>query len=553
MKTYFDISIKTIFSFLLSALGYWIAPAQTVPFEPPIMGWSSWNTYRVHINEALIYKQTDALLEQGLKEAGYRYINVDDGFFGHRDEKGVLHTHPERFPNGMKPVADYIHSRGLFAGIYSEAGANTCGSIWDADKNGIGVGLYGFERQDADLFFNQWGFDFIKIDYCGAGQQLDLDEKERYTAITEAIREVSNRKVSLNICRWAYPGTWAKSLARSWRISADIYPAWESVKYIIDKNLYLAAYAGEGHYNDMDMLEIGRGLTPDEEQTHFGMWCIMSSPLLIGCDLTTLPSSSLNLLKNTELIALNQDPLGLQAHVAMRCGEGYVLVKDIERKRGTTRAAAFYNPSDKPCTFEVPLHILELQGTTLVRNLIEHKDEPVVNEHIRCRVAPHGIKIVRLDAKKRLEPIRYEAEHAYLHQYNDLGKRKRGVTYQPDSLASGGMTISRLGGHPANYAQWKDVYSEHGGNYRMRIYYLPAIKEEKILQDHRLEVTVNGKRTTLQTLENDRRKGLQTAELTIQLEKGYNLIRIGSRYTWTPDIDCFTLSPLSASTASTHE
>lgn len=137
--------------------------------------------------------------------------------------------------NGMKGIADYIHSLGLKAGIYSEAGANTCGSLWDGDKNGIGVGLYGFEHQDANLFFNEWGFDFIKIDYCGAGQQLDLEEQERYTEIVNAIREVCPRNISLNICRWAYPGTWVSSLARSWRISGDINPSWESVKYIIDK------------------------------------------------------------------------------------------------------------------------------------------------------------------------------------------------------------------------------------------------------------------------------------------------------------------------------
>lgn len=164
--------------------------AQIRSIDPPIMGWSSWNTYRVNINEDLIKKQADAMVSQGLKEVGYSFVNVDDGFFGYRDEKGVLHAHAERFPNGMKPIADYIHSLGLKAGLYSEAGANTCGSIWDADKNGIGVGLYGYERQDADLFFNQWGFDFIKIDYCGAGQQLELDEKERYTTIVNAIREV---------------------------------------------------------------------------------------------------------------------------------------------------------------------------------------------------------------------------------------------------------------------------------------------------------------------------------------------------------------------------
>ena len=122
---------------------------QNCSFEPPIMGWSSWNTYRVNINEELIKKQADALISNGLKEVGYRYINIDDGFFGYRNSKGVMQTHPERFPNGLKHISEYIHSLGLKAGIYSDAGSNTCGSIWDNDKNGIGSGLYGFEHQDA--------------------------------------------------------------------------------------------------------------------------------------------------------------------------------------------------------------------------------------------------------------------------------------------------------------------------------------------------------------------------------------------------------------------
>ena len=161
-------SILSIFTFsLLSAIS---AEAQTIQsVEPPIMGWSSWNTYRINISEDLIKRQAEAMVSLGLKDAGYRYINIDDGFFGYRDEKGVLQTHPERFPNGVKGVADHIHRLGLKAGIYSDAGANTCGSLWDADPNGVGVGLYGHEKQDADLYFNQWGFDFIKIDYCGAG------------------------------------------------------------------------------------------------------------------------------------------------------------------------------------------------------------------------------------------------------------------------------------------------------------------------------------------------------------------------------------------------
>ena len=289
--------------------------AQNNSFIPPIMGWSSWNTYRININEQLIKKQADAIIDRGLKAVGYLYINIDDGFFGWRDESGILHAHPKRFPNGLENIVKYIHDKGLKAGIYSDAGSKTCGSIWDNDPNGIGVGLYGHEKQDADLFFNKWGFDFIKIDYCGAGQELALDEQKRYTEIYQAFNDVCNHKISLNICRWAFPGTWAEDIATSWRISADITPEWASIKHIINKNLYLSAYARHGHYNDMDMLEIGRGLKPEEEEVHFGMWCIMSSPLLIGCDLTTIPDKSLELLKNKELIAINQDSLGLQAYV----------------------------------------------------------------------------------------------------------------------------------------------------------------------------------------------------------------------------------------------
>ena len=165
-------------------------------------------------------------------------------------------------------------------------------------------------------------------------------------------------------------------------------PEWGSVKYIIDKNLYLSAYAGEGHYNDMDMLEIGRGLKPEEEEVHFGMWCIMSSPLLIGCDLTTIPETSLKLLKNKELIALNQDHLGLQAYVVQHENEGYVLVKDIERKRGNVRAVALYNPSDTICSFTVPMNILELGGKVKARDLVKHQDLPEIKGGVLNRELP---------------------------------------------------------------------------------------------------------------------------------------------------------------------
>lgn len=507
---------------------------------PPVMGWSSWNTYRVNINDGLIRMQADAAVSKGLKDAGYVYINIDDGFFGGRDSTGNLVTHPERFPDGLEGTVDYIHSRGLKAGIYSDAGCNTCGSIWDDDIRGVGVGFYGHEKQDADMFFNRWGFDFIKIDYCGA-DNLGLEEQERYTAICSAIREVCDRDISLNICRWAFPGTWARDLARSWRISPDISPSWESVKSIIARNMYLSAYAGGGHYNDMDMLEIGRGLTPDEERTHFGMWCIMSSPLLIGCDLTTIPEQSLELLKNPELIALNQDPLGLQAYVVQHEGEGYVLVKDILEKRGPARAVALYNPSDTAMHFSVPLETLELGGKASLRDLVNRTDLGKVTGSIGLDVPAHGVRILRVEGEKRLEPSIYEAEWALLPMFNDLGKDPRTICYRPYTDASGGMTVSRAGARRENCIVWDSVYSTDGGAYTMEISYIPRPAGEREVNDQIIEVEVNGERLVIGDIERDRSKGLCTVSVPIGLDAGYNTVRIGSSYTWAPDIDCFRL------------
>ncbi len=181
-------------------------------YEPPTMGWSSWNTYRVNISDELIRRQADAMVEKGLKDVGYRYINIDDGFFGGRAADGTLLIHPTRFPDGLKPVADYIHSLGFKAGIYSDAGRNTCGNYWDNDKIAEGVGFYGHDQRDADFYFKEMGFDFIKIDFCGGDpgqntEHLDLDERERYTAIRRAIDNTGRTDARVNVCRWAFPGT----------------------------------------------------------------------------------------------------------------------------------------------------------------------------------------------------------------------------------------------------------------------------------------------------------------------------------------------------------
>lgn len=518
--------MKRILASLAALAALVPATAQT-----PLMGWSSWNTYRIDISDSLILRQAGALVATGLDRCGYTQVNIDDGFFGHRDASGRLVCHAGRFPRGMRPVVDRIHALGLRAGIYSDAGANTCGSIWDDDPHGVGAGLYGHEAQDADLFFNEWDFDFIKIDYCGAGQELALDERQRYTAVCRAIDSVARRPVAINLCRWAFPGTWARAIASSWRISPDIAPAWASVRAIVAKNLYLSAFARDGRFNDMDMLEIGRGLSEAEETTHFGMWCMMASPLLIGCDLTTIPPRSLALLKNEELIALDQDPLGRQAHVVQHCGGGYVLVKDLGERRGLRRAVALYNPTDSALRFDVEPEEVELGGPLAVRDLVGRRDAGSVIGRV---VEPRGTAILEVRGAVRLEPLRYEAEWAYLPLYDDI-RPGRKVAHKELADASGGMTVACIGGSDENYALWDEVYSERGGLYRLTVHYLPR-RYSCIVLD------VNGEcAARIDTHTASGQPQLTRAHVDVRLRPGDNEVRIGSPYAWCPDIDCFTL------------
>lgn len=502
-------------------------------FIPPLMGWSSWNTYFVDINEELIKKQADALVANGLKDVGYQYINIDDGFFGYRDKDGKMTYNAERFPNGMRVVSDYIHSLGLKAGIYSEGGDNTCGSMYNGEKTGIGAGFYGHDQQDADVYFKDWNFDFIKIDYCG-GKELGLSERERYESIVQAIRNTGRKDASINICRWAFPGVWAADVARSWRISPDIQPRWRSVKFIIGKNLYHSAYVGNGCYNDMDMLEIGRGMAPNEEEVHFGMWCIMSSPLLIGCDMTSISEQSLKLLKNKELIALNQDPLGLQAYVVQRDGDAYVLVKDILEKRGKVRAVALYNSSDSVRDFTVPFSTLELGGKVQVRDLVNCRDMGTMEGEMRYTLQPRSVLICRMEAEQRLEPTVYEAEWAFLPLYDDLGHNRYIIRYSQAADCSGGVKVAYVGGKKENRVIWKEVYSEQGGEYEMAISYCTA-------KDKKLQVVVNGTEYVLENLNSGDYNKPAVATITVNLKPGYNEVSMGSDYAWGPDLDKFEL------------
>lgn len=497
--------------------------SEAVP--PPMMGWSSWNAFMTDISDTLIIQQGEMMKSLGLADAGYEYINIDDGHFGFRDSLGNMTPNPLRFPGGMRAVTDSLHSLGLKAGIYSDAGDNTCGSSYNSDIWGFGAGLYSHDIQDAQVYFNDWNFDFIKIDFCG-GSHLKLSPRERYLRIRQVIDSVSTHPVEINICRWHYPGTWVSEAGNSWRISGDIAPEWRFIKYIMGQNMYLSAYAGGGKYNDMDMLVVGYGNKPSgllrgkglsfaEEEAHFALWCFMTSPLLLGCDLAYLPEDTRELITNPELISLNQDPLGVQPYVVQHEGEGYVLVKDIKCLRGRQRAVALYNPSEETLHFEVPLETLELAGSVKVRDVVRREDLGKM-EILVADVPAHYARVFSLKGEKRLDPSVLEAEWAYIPAYNDLGTS--GGKYVTAEGASCGVAVSNLGGLAENCLQWRNVFRKKGGIYNSILRYSSSEDCEVILN-------VNGVADSIILPQSE---GFADKEIALQLRKGANAISIES-------------------------
>ena len=508
----------------------------------PTMGWSSWNTYGVNINDALIRRQADAIVEKGLKDVGYDHINIDDGFFGGRNTTtGQLIIHPTRFPDGLKPVADYIHAKGLKAGIYSDAGANTCGNMYNGDNLSVNVGFYNYDQRDADFYFKECGFDFIKVDFCGGDapqntQHLALDPQQRYTAISNAIKATGRDDVRLNVCRWDYPGTWVHDVAFSWRTTRDIWDGWASVKGILQENLYMSAYCYDGHFNDMDMLEVGRSMTTEEDKTHFGMWCIMNSPLLIGCDLTTIKSTALALLKNEELIALNQDSLYQQAYVVGLSNGCYILVKDVETLGGTKRAFAVYNPNDAARKATVKFADLCLTGAVKLRDLFQRKDMGEHGAKYEVTIPAHGTRIYMVEADTRLERTRYEAETAYISDYQELKNNQTEKTgiYEYADYCSCGLKAGWLGMSEQNDLQFRDVYSDEGGEYDMTIAYIAG-------ENRSVRIDVNGQRVHTLSLNSGGWATVAEKEVKITLQKGRNIIRLSNSAGWMPDIDYIDL------------
>ncbi len=402
----------------------------------------------------------------------------------------------------------------------------------------------GHDQQDMDFFFKELKFDFIKVDYCGAQtgnnvDNLDLPEQERYTEIYQAIKNTKRRGVRYNICRWAFPGTWVHDIATSWRTTEDIEMSWTSIKSIISQSLYLSAYTGGGKYNDMDMLEVGRGLSKEEDKTHFGMWCIMSSPLLIGCDLHDIKGNALELMQNEELIALNQNELGLQAYVVEKENDCYILVKDVEELYGKKRAVAVYNPSNGTKTVNVNFSMLDLAGEVKARDLFERTDAGTFTGEMSVIVPAHGTRIYTLEAAERLERTVYEAETAWLSEYQELwNNESRGTAiYSEKAGASGGAIVGWLGNRAINDLQWRTVQSETGGLYKMTLSFITG-------ENRNIKISVNGGEPISASLNGGSWSNIAQKDFEITLNKGNNTVRLYSDAGWMADIDCMTLQLL---------
>lgn len=315
----------------------------------PPMGWNSWNKFACNIDENLIKEIADAMVSTGMKDAGYTYINIDDCWHGERDENGFIMPDSTRFPSGMKTLADYVHSKGLKIGIYSDAGSQTCGGR---------PGSRGYEFQDAKTYAD-WGIDYLKYDWCNTES---LNAEGAYKTMAAALKK-AGRPIVLSICEWGdnQPWEWAAPIGQLWRTSGDIYNCFDCIKdhgtwkswgvmQILDKQEGLRKYAGPGHWNDPDMLEIGNGqLTPGENRAHISMWAMLAAPLIAGNDLRTMDAETVNILTNSEVIKVNQDKLGVQALKYKDEGDFEIWFKPLENGDWTV---AFLNRSSTPKTFE---------------------------------------------------------------------------------------------------------------------------------------------------------------------------------------------------------
>jgi alpha-galactosidase len=359
----------------------------------PPMGWNSWNKFACDVNEKVVRDTADAMVASGMRDAGYQYVVIDDCWQGPRDANGFITADPQRYPSGIKALADYIHSRGLKFGIYSDAGRLTCGGR---------PGSQGHEYQDA-ITYARWGADYLKYDWCSTG---DRNAQEAYAVMADALRQ-SGRDIVFSMCEWgtAKPWLWAKNIGNLWRTTGDIFDSF-SVKdpkrdwahtllEIVDLNEPLWPHAGPGHWNDADMLEVGNGgMSPAEYRAHFSLWAMMASPLMAGNDVAHMDATTRSILLNKEVIAVDQDALGQQGHRVSKEGTSEVWVKPLS---GGAKALLLFNRGDAPARIRATSDQVGISGRARVRDLWAHRDLPHRSGSIQATIEPHGVAMFRIE------------------------------------------------------------------------------------------------------------------------------------------------------------
>ena len=368
------------------------------PASTPPMGWNSWNHFADKVSDSVIRAQADAMVSSGMRKVGYVYINIDDTWEGKRDAQGVIHPN-EKFPD-MKALADYVHSRGLKLGIYSSPGPKTCAGF---------EGSYGHEEQDAKTYAD-WGVDYLKYDLCSfndevmakaqskeQGHQMMLDA---YSRMYRALRK-TGRPIVFSLCQYGLDSVWkwGESVGGNlWRTTGDISDNYASMAMNGFGLVAIARYAGPGHWNDPDMLEVGNGgMSAVEYQTHISLWALVAAPLLAGNDLSTMTPETISLLTNREVIAIDQDSAGNQGARVWAKGANEVWAKKLA---DGSQAVGFFNRSDEMADTHIEVKLIDLgfMASVTAQNVWTGKGLGTLHGSIKVAVPPHGVVLLKVKA-----------------------------------------------------------------------------------------------------------------------------------------------------------
>jgi alpha-galactosidase len=386
---------KCLLAFILLAGRAGAQKFDSLALTPP-MGWNSWNTFQTKINERLVEDIADSMVSSGMRYAGYTYIVLDDGWMTKdRDSQGHLVPDPQKFPHGIKALADYIHAKGLKFGLYNCAGTKTCAGY---------PGGHGHEEMDA-LDYAAWGVDYLKYDWCNTD---GLDAREAYKAMSEALKK-AGRPIIFSLCEWGQhkPWEWAQTVGHLWRTTGDIYPCFDCIKQntgwralgvmrIADMQQGLEGYAGPGHWNDPDMLEVGNGMSTSEDRAHFSLWCMLSAPLMAGNDLRSMSAETKKILTNPRVVLLDQDPLGVEAHLHGVRDSVQIWARPLQNGDW---AVCFLNRSTMPKQISFDWHELSdslAAHTYTLFDLWAGNGLGTTGKPLEATVPPHDVLLVRL-------------------------------------------------------------------------------------------------------------------------------------------------------------